>query len=162
LAIACLIYAIREFSVPILESEVLEVADRPRMSVYGKSLKRAKFYLVEELGLRFKTLSPLAFLPRVLTALRSNERVLERFATCAVDPERVFAEIEVRAREVLSDLTFVDHEGKRPMHLAVSCCHVLSSRVAPHERLLTQALISEVCGISTSSIRGHQEFWRGR
>ena len=53
LAIACLTYAIREFSVPILESEVLEVADRPRKSVYGKSLTRAKFYRVEEVGLRF-------------------------------------------------------------------------------------------------------------
>ena len=162
LTLACLIYAIREFSVPILESEVLEVADRPRISVYGKSLKRAKFYLVEELGLRFKTLPPLAFLPRVLTALRSNERVLERLATCAVDPERIFAEIEARSRGVLSDLTFADHEGRRPMHLAISCCHVLSSRVAPHVHLLTQALISEACGISVSSIRAHHEFWRGR
>ena len=160
LTISCLTYALREFSVPILESEVLEVADRPRSSVCGKSLKRAKFYLIEELGLRFKFLSPLAFLPRVLTALRSNERVLERLATYAMDPEKVFAEMEVRAREVLSNLTFADHQGRKPMHLAVSCCHVLSHRVSPHTHLLTLALTSEVCGISIRALMDHHKFWK--
>lgn len=46
------------------------------------------------------------------------------------------------------------------MHLAVSCCHVLSPRVAPHMRLLTQALTSEVCGIGTTSLMNHHKFWR--
>ena len=95
-----------------------------------------------------------------MTALRSSERVLERLATYAVDPAKVFAEMEARAREVLSNLTFADYQGRRPMQLAVSCCYMLSSRVPPYVRFLTQALISEVCGISTSSIRDHQEFWK--
>ena len=161
LTMACLTYALRESSVPILESEVLEVADRPpQSSVYGKSMKRAKFYLIEGFGLRFKTLSPLAFLPRVLTALRSSERVLERLATYAMDPKKVFAEMEVRAREVLSDLTFADYQGRSPMQLAVSCCYVLSSRVPPYVRFLTQTLIAEACGISASSISTHNKFWK--
>ena len=154
LSIAALVQALREFSMPVLETEITAVfSDRGHRISYGQ-ISKARRLLMEELGIRHPSLSPLHFLPRIITALQSDPSLLKRLSKKEVDSTSFFQELERSARQQLQQLQVRDKGGRHPFTLAASCCYAMSRHLG-YDTLLTQAAVGNACGCHEHSIRDH-------
>ena len=159
LTIAALVQALREFHMPIRETEVTAVfSDRGHRVSCGQ-INKARRYLWEKLELKHLPLSPIHFLPKVVTALQSDSSLLERLSKKEIDPVRFFQKLERSARYQLQQLQFRDKGGRHPFILAASCCYAIARQ--GHGTVLTQSITGIACGAEPHSIRDHyQTLWK--
>ncbi len=154
MSIAALVQALREFSMPILETEIVAVFDDRGHRVSCGQINKARRFLWEKLELKHLPLSPLHFLPRVVTGLQSDPSLLERLLKKKIDPIRFFQELERSARQQLQQLQFRDKGGRHPFTLAASCCYAMSRHLG-NGTVLTQAAAGNACGCAEYSVRDH-------
>lgn len=154
LAVAALVQALRENSMPILETEITAVFSDRGHEVTSKQINKARRLLWEKLELKHLSLSPLHFLPRVVTGLQSDSSLLERLSKNKVDPVRFFQELERSARQQLQQIQFRDKGGRHPFTLAASCCYAMSRQLG-YGTLLTQSAAGNACTGQEYSIRDH-------
>lgn len=160
MSIAALVQALRESSMPIRETEIAAVfGDRGHRVSCGQ-INKARRLLWEKLGLKHLPLSPLHFLPQVISALQSDPSLLKRLSKKDIDPVRFFQELERNARQQLQQLQFRDKGGRHPFTLAASCCYTMSHHLG-YGTLLTQATVGNACSSHEHSIRDHyQTLWK--
>ncbi len=154
MAAVALLQALREYTIPILESEILDLFNARGSNISVKQMIKARRFLWETLKLKHLTLSPLYFLPRVITALQSDSSLLEKLSEKEIDPIRFFQDLERSARQQLQKLHFHDKGARRPFTLAASCCYAMSRHIG-YGILLTQAIAGNACKSHEYSVRDH-------
>ena len=147
--------AIREHQLPLTEDDVLEII-LTRLKHKGQ-LNRAKFFIMEQLGIKWPRAQPELFIPRIISTIRNNPKVLERLKKRKGTMD-YFSKLERISVRLLQSLTFADRGGRSPAILAASAVYTIDRRLL---YVTTQDNVGEVFRISEVSIRDHHNrLWK--
>ena len=155
LVVCVLVLAIREHQLPLTEDDVLEII-LTRLRHKGQ-LNRAKFFIMEQLGIKWPILRPELFIPKVISAIRKNPKVLRCLKRRNGTPD-YFNRLERLSINLLQSMTSNDYGARSPEILAASAVYTID-RLLLH--VVSQEDAGETVGVVDHSIRAHHNgFWK--
>lgn len=149
LALACLVWSVREYEIPLGEDELFD--QYVRRSFNRRFLKRAKFFLQDILGKPFPLERAVCFVPRYISILRHSPPIVEKTRERNLDPRRFFRELEKDVCSALGQLTSRIQRGRSPRIIAASGIYAVSS--IREKRLLNMSDIGRLPYISEHAIK---------
>jgi transcription initiation factor TFIIIB Brf1 subunit/transcription initiation factor TFIIB len=157
LLVCVLVLAVREHRLPFKESDFLEI-----ISIHSRhkhQLNRTKFFLMKHLGIRWPSHRPECFIPKIISAIQKNPRVLERLER-RKGTQDYFNRLERLTTKLLQSMTSIDYGGRFPDILAASAVYTIDSQLL---RVITQRDAGETVGVVDFSIRDHYNgLWKHR
>lgn len=157
LVVCVLVLAIREHRLPLKEDDVLEII--PLLAKNKNQLNRAKFFVMEHMGISWPTHRPECFIPIVISALRKNPKVLERLELRNGTPD-YFNRLERLSTRLLQSMNSIDYGGRYPNNLAASAVYSIDRLIL---NITTQKTCGEAVGVAEYSVRDHyQNLWKRR
>jgi len=126
--LACLITAARELNHPVSFNRVQEFLrlDGHRRS---KKFNKALLYLQEHMKERSSCLPATAHLPRTISSLANNKRVVQDLTAKSLKPQGYLSMIEREARVLLDSTESLKSVSHSPSVLAASACYVVDQSV---------------------------------
>lgn len=156
----CLLMAVREFkdSAPITLDEIANVFEKCGHRVNVRSMVREALRLKSLTGYAPEIRKPKDYVPRVLSMLMNNGRVLSKVKSRGWDIKTFENELRDKILQILSMIPTSKRGGRNPFIFTVSAAYASDRLIASQygkRPVLTQKLTSTATEVAEYSIRDH-------
>jgi len=153
-----MIYATKEYNNAVKESDIIDIwAENHEVS--ATSINKAKFWLQENTEMRFVRTTPLAAIPKTISMLKGDPKIVQRLYDKGVDFDSFFHQLDKKVEFVFKNVGFSTYGGRDPFTLVASCCYSVYS-IFTNKRYLSQKMIADACKIAEFTIRDHHKMWK--
>jgi transcription initiation factor TFIIIB Brf1 subunit/transcription initiation factor TFIIB len=156
----CLLMAVREFKdgAPITLDEIANTFEKCGHRVNVRAIVREALKLKSLIGVAPEIRRPDDYVPRVLSMLMNNEKVLKKVIARGWEPKKYENALRDKILEVLEMIPASKRGGRNPFIFTVSAAYASDRLVADEHgkrSVLTQKLASEATEMAEYSIRDH-------
>ncbi len=156
----CLLMAVREFKdgAPITLEEIADVFEKCGHRVSVRSIVREALRLKSMIGYAPQIRKPRDYVPRVLSMLMNNQRVIGKVKLRGWDSKAYESALRDRIFEVLEAIPASKRGGRNPFIFTVSAAYAGDRLIANEygkRAVLTQKLASIATQVAEYSIRDH-------
>jgi len=156
----CLLIAVREFKdgAPITLEEIADVFEKCGHRVSVRSIVREALRLKSMMGYAPQIRKPRDYVPRVLSMLMNNQRVIGKVKLRGWDSKAYESALRDRIFEVLESIPASKRGGRNPFIFTVSAAYAGDQLIANEygkRTVLTQKLASIATQVAEYSIRDH-------
>ncbi|MBE0526644.1 MAG: hypothetical protein IH631_06850, partial [Candidatus Thorarchaeota archaeon] len=156
----CLLMAVREFrnDAPITLEEIADVFEKCGHRVNVRAIVREALRLKSLTGYAPEIRRPKDYVPRVVSMLMNNSRVLGKVKSRGWDPKSYENELREKIHMVLGMIPASKRGGRNPFIFTVSAAYASDRLIASQfgkRPILTQKLTSTATEVAEYSIRDH-------
>ncbi len=151
LVVCILVLVVRLHQLPIREKEIVAVVPIPIRITKRQTITRTKFFVMKILDIKWPSLQPECFIPRLISGLRKNTCVLERLER-RKGTLNYFNKLERLSTRLLRSMTYLDYGGRDPVGLAASLIYTIDSMLL---HVTTQKTVGKSIGVPEQTVRGH-------